>query len=186
MDRGEAAVLLGVALDAPPDEVRAAFRRRVWSAHPDAASGTVADLDVLTKARDRMLEPPVAAETEAARPSVPPPGRPSRPPNTAEKRPSVFRFVWAVLVPVVAVVAVTFVAIFIVAAVRDDGATVSPSIGSDTECLVIGADAVEPVSCAVEGAQRLVGELTEGDVCPSGTSTLGAGSRVWCLEPASR
>lgn len=75
--------LLGVARDATPDEIRAAFRRHAKAAHPDG-EGTSGLYLALTEARDVLLDPerrrridrgePAEAQTAEAPPAAPPPG----------------------------------------------------------------------------------------------------------------
>lgn len=77
MDRRRAAALLGVALDAPPDEVRRAFRALIRARHPDQAGGTSAatiDSALLIEAHRTLRAP---APRPAAAP--PPPSAPPRP-----------------------------------------------------------------------------------------------------------
>lgn len=58
-DRSTAAALLGVAANASPDDVRAAYRVAVKASHPDTApvSAIEPSIDELRRARDLLLEP---------------------------------------------------------------------------------------------------------------------------------
>ncbi len=73
MRREDAAGVLGVAVDAGPDEVRAAFRARVRSSHPDTAGRRRGrQVDDLVAARRALLTP----DPEPSPPPPPGPGRP--------------------------------------------------------------------------------------------------------------
>lgn len=54
MDAGRAASLLGVPVDAGPDQVSAAYRRFVRENHPDV-TGVDADMDAAVRARSALL-----------------------------------------------------------------------------------------------------------------------------------
>lgn len=51
----EARAMLGVSINATPDEIRAAYRAKIALAHPDRG-GNHADAARLTAARDRLLK----------------------------------------------------------------------------------------------------------------------------------
>ena len=53
--KAEARAILGVALAATPDEIRAAYRRKIAEAHPDRG-GTNEQAARLTAARDTLLK----------------------------------------------------------------------------------------------------------------------------------
>lgn len=65
MDRGEAAAILGVPVDADPADVRRAYRMWARIAHPDAG-GDAAHFARLTLARRVMLRPRAIARTSSA------------------------------------------------------------------------------------------------------------------------
>lgn len=83
MDRVEAAAVLGVAHDAPPDAVRTAFRALVRQAHPDRSgrggpAGSTA-VSRLVEARRALLAPVPVGATAAPPSPPPPPPRPAVP-----------------------------------------------------------------------------------------------------------
>lgn len=71
MDRAEAAGLLGVDVDAPPDQVRSAFRRLIRERHPDRAGERSTGHSALLIEAHRTLRSPAPRA-----PSAPPPAGP--------------------------------------------------------------------------------------------------------------
>ena len=57
MERGRAAVILGVAIDATPEQVRDAYRRRARDVHPDLVPGDGAAMAVLNAAYAVLSRP---------------------------------------------------------------------------------------------------------------------------------
>ena len=73
MSREAALEALGVARDAPPEDVRRAYHRKALASHPDKG-GSVADAQAVTEARDRLhraLFPHEAIEPDMRLPPIP-------------------------------------------------------------------------------------------------------------------
>ena len=166
MDRVAAAELLGVALDAPEPDVRAAFRHAARLAHPDTG-GRAGDLDVLTEARDLLLSAPAVDPDQPHRPLSARPGEPvsrSRPVASSSSSPrgAALRVVWGMVVVVgVAVAAAALLLVVLSLTTADQNEP--DEIG---DCVLVTAE-VEVVDCSAFGAQRIVDELSGARTCPS-------------------
>ena len=64
MERGRAAVILGVAIDASPEQVRDAYRRRARDVHPDLVRGDGAAMAALNEAYAVLSGPPTEPDWE--------------------------------------------------------------------------------------------------------------------------
>jgi len=188
--RGEAAALLGVAVDAPPAEIRRAFRNKAWSAHPDHGAANGSGLDRLTDAKDVLLAPtaePVSAESVSGGPSQTSPKPPAASSvravaQDARRSRSPAGLVILIGVTVVLSVIAILIVLFVIAVLVGDEGDGIPTGGE--ECVfVLDSAQVGFGACTEPQAQRIDSSFTGAGECPAGTNTLVVDTTTWCLRP---
>jgi len=187
MDRSQAAAQLGVSERATPDEVRAAFRQRARSVHPDFG-GSSEELDRLTSARNLLIDPSTAPPPSAAPPTaasirerqIKTSASKSDGPSLNSK---LLRWLWLGIIAGATGLAIAVIGLLIYGALIGPS-TSRPADSVIEECVLMSDTSAVPVVCNTAGALRVVERFAEGEgECGSNMTSLAVESDIWCLQP---